>query len=695
MGSFILTYMNIISLYNIFGTKSIQYFLFLILVFKTNVFSKIINIKDLVNNMVLSKEESHYDIFEMVRKKINSTFACNIFDFEFDNNNEMLEKLVDFTVKLDDSKINIKQLIDDCFVTHMNNENLSVVKEYVKSYNNDQLIKWIIGIANIKQSDRILDANYKINSFYDAIRENNQTKTQKESLKLYGLQSNSLFKSLFLLNNLFKYKETYEADFSENDPLFNDIAMNGSSMYDLIFLDMPHGIHNVIHASCCQKIKKLKLRGTKAEPLLLQLVMSSLNKNGRGILIVPDSLLFSDSLQPVETREYLLNNFNVKKIIQIDESLYWGNKITRDLKSQSSTIKNSIIFFENNGKTKLVEFSKITLKENQIVETKITDIKFDLFVSNGYSLYYKHYLDLFKNSNEKITFMFVHELFETVTSIDNSDSEQKLVGIGKNYKGSESIALVNKNTDKIILEQYSLFFKEKQLDQLIPYYCSYFLKYKLKSDSEKYTKGKMAQFDINKIKEIKIPIISKTKQNAVHSYLIVTNSIISENNKNIESCNNMIKYIIETLPTDKMIMLESIVNLFQSNEIKPTDINNTIGIVKNGLGAGTVYLPDGQLSNNSHYLVVKNANSYLRKYIYEYLKYSQDKIKANANLTPQPSLTKSFVLNFQISDIDINSQEHLCSHCEVFNNTIEKYNCSNTDIKDKNIINTIIKIHGF
>ena len=37
------------------------------------------------------------------------------------------------------------------------------------------------------------------------------------------------------------------------------------------------------------KIKKLKLRGTKSEPLLLQLIMCSLNKNGRAVLVVPDS----------------------------------------------------------------------------------------------------------------------------------------------------------------------------------------------------------------------------------------------------------------------------------------------------------------------------------------------------------------------------------------------------------------------
>lgn len=688
-----LEYISITNMYNIFGIRSIQYILFFISVFKTHTFNKLININDLINKLASSKEESYYDILENVKQKINSTY--NIFDFVFDNNNEMLEKLVDYSIKLDISEIDIKQLIDKCFIAHMNNENLSVIKEYVKNYNNKKLIKWISDHANIKQGDRILDANCKINSFFDIVKESNELIKQKDSLKLYGLQSNSLYKSLFLLNNLLNYKDTFEANISGNDPLINDISINQSNMFDLIFLDMPHGIHNVIHASCCQKIKKLKLRGTKAEPLLLQLVMSSLNKNGRGILIVPDSLLFSDSLQPVETREYLLNNFNVKKIIQIDESLYWGNNITRDLKSQSSTIKNSIIFFENNGKTKSIEFSKIVENEKQVVETKLVDIKSELFESNGYSLYYKNYLELIETPNEKMSYMFVHELFDTVTSIDNPASDQKMIGIGKNYKGSDSIAIVTANADRTILDQYSVFFKEKQLEQIIPNYCSYFLKYKLKSDSEKYTKGKMAQFDINKIKEIKIPIICKNKQNTVYSYLMVTNSIINENNKKIESCNNMIKCIMEILPTDKMIILDSIVNLYQSNEIKPTDVNNTIGIVKNGLCAGTVYLPDGQLSNNSHYLVVKNANSYLIKYIYEYLKYSQYKIKENANLTPQPSLTKSFVLNFPICDIDIGSQEHLYSHCEVFNKTIKNLTCSNADIKDKNIINTIIKINNF
>lgn len=682
-------YNSILNTYNICGTKSIQYVLFFISVFKTNIFSKIINTKDLINSIGTTKEESFNDILEKVRSQVNSVYG--IFDFILEENQELLGRLVDFTIKLDDtSKINFSSLVDECFITYLNNENLSVIKDYVKYYNNPDLINWVVKLANIQQSDRILDANCKINSFYDSIKKSYPTNKQ-----LYGIQSNNLFRSLFLISNLLKYGETFGANISTNDSLINDIGIGGSNMYDLIFLDMPHGIHNVIHASCCQKIKKLKLRGTKAEPLLLQLVMSSLNKNGKGILIVPDSLLFSDSIQPVETREYLLNNFNVKKIIQIDESLYWGNKITRDLKSQSSTIKNSIMIFENNGKTKSVEFSKIVEKANQVVETKLGEIKFEQFESNSYLLYFNKYSEIVKNPCDKITFMNVSELFEQIENVNGLGPNANAIGIGKNFKGSNSIGVVNVNTPEEIVEQYTWFLKEKVLEQVIPNYPTYFLEYKLKSDPEKYTKGKMLQFDIKKINEMKIPIIVKSKQTAVCSYLSITSTIINENNNKIELCNGLINAIMETLPTEKMINIESICDLYQSNEVNAIDSNNLIGIVKNGLGAGTVYLPNSHLSNNSHYLAIKNPNEYVKEYIFEYLKYSQDKIKADANLTPQPNLTKSFVINFTIPDIPIENQKKIISDCEVFNKTIERYTCSNTQIKETNIFSTVVKINGF
>ena len=83
-----LEYISITNMYNIFGIRSIQYILFFISVFKTHTFNKLININDLINKLASSKEESYYDILENVKQKINSTY--NIFDFVFDNNNELL-----------------------------------------------------------------------------------------------------------------------------------------------------------------------------------------------------------------------------------------------------------------------------------------------------------------------------------------------------------------------------------------------------------------------------------------------------------------------------------------------------------------------------------------------------------------------------------------------------------------------------
>jgi hypothetical protein len=109
-----------------------------------------------------------------------------------------------------------------------------------------------------------------------------------------------------------------------------------NKLYDLIITYFPEGIKNIIHAECCERIKNLKIRGTKSEPLILQLVMSSLQQNGDAIIIVPNSLLFNDSKQHIETRKYLLENFNVLRIISLENS------------------NSTLVYFKNNGITKLI-----------------------------------------------------------------------------------------------------------------------------------------------------------------------------------------------------------------------------------------------------------------------------------------------------------------------------------------------------
>ena len=674
------------STYHVVGTTSILCILFFISIIKTNTFNKIIkqsDLKDLCENKNVKK-----NFFENIKKNIYNEYK--IFNIDFNGYETLLNKLLYYTLDVDLNPSDFNNIVSKCFTSQINNDNLIIIKDYIKFYNNPILIKWIVNFSNIQLDNIILDANCKINSFYDECRNIYVTKNKMDydNLNIFGLQPNDIIRSFQIINNLLNYNNSH--NIAELDPLINDFNINGTNMFDIIFYDMPHGIHNVIHANCCQKIKKLKLRGTKAEPLLLQLVMTSLNKNGKGVMIVPDSLLFSDSIQPIETREYLLKNFNVKNIIQIDESFYWGDEISKDLKSQSSTIKNSILYFENNGKTSNVNFSKISLQNNKVNETKICDIDYNILEQNLYSLYYKNYLEKINKKSLSLTFMDFSQLF-TVKNIYNPN-DNIFLGLTKNYKSHDSIKILSTND-----QNFDIFICEKKNEELfVDKYLTYFLEYKLKILPEQFTTGKMKQFDIKKIEALKIPVISKDKQNAVCSYLNITNIILSDNNNKIELYKTLINHIIETIPTNDLIDLESITTLYQLTEITD-DLNksgNLIGIIKNGLNAGTVYLPDKKLSNNSHYLIIKN-NSYLTKYVYQYLYYSQDKLIELSKLTPQPNLTKSNLMNFKIPNIDISNQEYICSHCDVFNSDIEKCINSNNDIKQKDIVGTIIKLNNF
>ncbi len=179
--------------------------------------------------------------------------------------------------------------------------------------------------------------------------------------------------------------------FKNEDYIHNNIV---NKSYDLIVCNFPSGLRNIIHADCCDKIKRLKIRGTKSEPLILQLIMMSLNNNGKSILLVPNTLLNNDSKQHIDTRNFLINNFNVSNIINCDNNL-------------------SILLFEKTGLTKQTTFSQI--KDNKIV--KLFDTGYDKLVKRNYNLYYEKYININVNvnNNEKKT---LNEIVDVVDIIN-------------------------------------------------------------------------------------------------------------------------------------------------------------------------------------------------------------------------------------------------------------------------------------
>jgi restriction endonuclease S subunit len=153
-----------------------------------------------------------------------------------------------------------------------------------------------------------------------------------------------------------------------HDSLYGDLTQTG---YDLILANMPFGLKGIKHAECCDRVKDLKIRGTKSEPLFLQLMMVSLNLGGRCAVVVPDGMLVNSSTCHDDTRKYLLDNFELKRVIKMKGQFF-----------MNTGIQPSILFFENTGKpTSVVEFWDVIKGANgDIEETMVLSVpraKFD------------------------------------------------------------------------------------------------------------------------------------------------------------------------------------------------------------------------------------------------------------------------------------------------------------------------------
>jgi hypothetical protein len=656
------------------GLESIQNLILLVVVFN---YEKIL--PEIKNNTHFSTEnlyncnvESFKKIILLIKNELS--LKLGIFNFEINNTIfELYDKIIDIFRKK--QTIELDLFFSEVFSFYLNNENLSVSKDYVKLYNNKLLTKWIWELAKPKignDGNSILEGNLKVNSIISNINCADQNYFIEN---LFATQSNNIVSDINTLTLYIKSKTFISKNITSEDVLIKDINLNKKS-FDIIFYDFPQGVHNIIHANCCQKIKKFKLRGTKAEPLLLQLIMGSLNKNGKAYLIVPDSLLFSDSIQPVETRKYLLENYCVKKIIQIDEAFYF-----------SKGIKNSILYFENKDKTSNIEFSKISLDCEKIKEDTISTLNINKIKQNIYSLYYKNYQD--ETSNPNINFKSVDEIFKFV---NNKTIKSNSIGLTKYYKNDSSIKYFESDNDTNIDFETIIYIDQTTIsNSKSNVFMVKYLENNLRNKWEQFTKGKMNQFDIDKIRSFKLPILSEKTQIAISNYLELTNKMIKCNDEKIQMINQMKECVMKTIPDANLVELSTLSELYNDNI--PT--SKLIGIIRNGLSAGTIYQIDdiSKISNNSHYLVVKNKE-YLFDYIYHWLLYNENKLKELSNLTPQSNLNKSNLLSFKIPSIDLEKQQEIISYCNDFELQITRFKQDNKAITDKDILSSVLKLNN-
>jgi type I restriction-modification system DNA methylase subunit len=286
-------------------------------------------------------------------------------------------------------------IIGTIYEIHLKSGTSNSMRDLGQYYTHRQVIKYMINLCDPQMRngliEKIVDPTMGTGGFltmaikYLNAKYNHQIDWTKNRDHIIGFDIDENVRNMALLNVLLEMGELCKLTLVKQDTLHEDMKFTHDDTIlekvDVILANEPMGLKNIVHADCCERIKEMKIRGTKAEPLFLQLFMSALNEGGRCAVIVPNGVLFNESTLHIGTRKYLIENFDLKKVVSLNDEFFLN-----------TGVKTSILFFKKDiQRTKEVEFSQICLKDDQILETTIIKVSYQQIKDNNYSLFVSKY----------------------------------------------------------------------------------------------------------------------------------------------------------------------------------------------------------------------------------------------------------------------------------------------------------------
>ena len=476
--------------------------------------------------------------------------------------------------------------------------------------------------------------------------------------------------------------------------------------YDIILANMPFGLKGLKYKEVHSSIKELHLDGTKSEPLFLQLMMVSLNKGGRCAVVVPDGMLVNNSKCHNGTRKYLLDNFELNRVIKMKGKFF-----------MNTGIQPSILFFENSGKkTEQVEFWDVERDDKgNFTEQMVVSVDIDKF-DETYSLDMRKYQETEQVTyNEQIEMMSVEEICkvsfgERITQKDNKGSLYPVYGSGGNTFNTDKFnregmtckvgrfALSEENMVMFVNGPYWLLdsgFTVESKDETRV--LTKFLWYSMLKDKKRLcsisTGSCQKNIDMTEFYKLKYPIPSLEIQNQIVEEL----DTIYESKKNasdmVENLKKQMKSIVKCVDrygyeNNKLGNLCELLSGKTNNERGEGDIpfydsNGQIAVVNKHLFDGEFIITARVLSIGSFHLVygkfwagdntinmrVKDNSNIKIKYLFYWLKTNVDKFE-NIKSGVIPKIRKSDVAEIEISVPPLEVQTEIVNRLDALSEQI-------------------------
>jgi type I restriction-modification system DNA methylase subunit len=619
----------------------------------------------------------------------------------------------------------------------------SGMRDLGQYFTNREVIKYMIKLCNPKLKkngdiESILDPSMGTGGFLSMsikyLNKNFKNINWKINKKrIYGFDVDETVKNMSILNALLECGQIFDETFVKNDTLKNDYKISDNILIDkvdIILANEPFGLKNIIHKDVCKRIKDLKIEGTKAEPLFLQLMMQSLNIDGRCAVIVPDGVLFNDAKLHKLTRKYLCDNLRLAKVISLEDGLFLN-----------TGVKSSILFFVNDGKTQEVDFCKIKLSNGEIVEELIIKVDIEEIEKNDFSLFVNKYNKVEEDKIEGIEYKKLGDILtkkpgKSLSRDKIITGNYPVIGGGESVSGYHndfnyneplifvarvgSAGSISYYTDKCyVTDLVGAFSVNKSIIFKYVFYIMKFNEINIKKLNKQTGAPSINLSDMLETIEIPIPPLSLQQQ--IVEALDSIYDTIEGNNKLIQNYDKIKKGIIwsNTLNVQKK-KLDIICNIKFGTRIKRDEVEadeksdkkypcyggggisfymnefnregNNLVISRFGVSEKCVRIIDDKFWLNDSGMTI---NSKDEKCIQQYLNYIIFlKQKDIYNLSVGACQKNININDFKNLEIPIPSkevQEFIVKECDYYNNIIDTLKKENERLQNNKIIDIVLK----
>ena len=336
-----------------------------------------------------------------------------------------------------------------------------------------------------------------------------------------------------------------------------------TNKYDITLANPPFGIDGLTYNEILHPLRNeyMPIKSNSAVPLFLQAIIHMLKVNGRCAVVLPDGQdLFSKTNKTlVAVREYLMKTCYLKEIIYLPSGIFTHTSIKTcvfyfvkkregtdvlkvDIKYSKTTQKETKrnYKFSKTHQTTKVKFYDYNPYED--VKNLLVEVPIEKIASNSYSLNYAEYMKD-ETEEEQYEDNIVVKTLEEICSIDygtrivrrnNTEGEYPVFGSGRQMFSTEtfnregfnvligrfalSLECVRIVNQKLFLNDSGLSVKPKT-DNVLHKYIAYYLleNQNIIYDCARGTAQK--NLDMNKFKNLKIPIPSLERQQEIVKYL--------------------------------------------------------------------------------------------------------------------------------------------------------------------------------